>query len=422
MKTNNEKIIAILSNAKKEELDGMGNGWVNMANLGKPLLDAGIIIEDYGFHKLRPFFESMSDKFEVHIGYNKTAKVAYVRAISKEYDETSTGCSNNKSISINNQASEIRKTNIDKTQYLPLKSWAYLYDINKFLQKLAKMSQDEKWSFNNGLPSFPSLPILYNYIRYTFCRLQYQNKIVTSIDGTMAAFNTGLTDNRYEPIIALFKKNRPGENSEWVFFDFVIAGENKGKIINNQFANEIKAATYTDDPTELIYDVNLGTPIVDFDHVVIERIDRLPDSFIKYNAPTSFKVQDTSKMQKNEREEYFSSLREAVLKDYPSYRNMINRVKDSITLALKRVHWNYKNAVPMFYPKENKICLLLPLCLVKDNVEDIALVVKRTPANKYAGVTILPLDWAYSDARVVTRPNSEWLDASLISGKCETII
>ena len=127
-------------------------------------------------------------------------------------------------------------------------------------------------------------------------------------------------------------------------------------------------------------------------------------------------------MQKNEREEYFSSLREAVLKDYPSYRNMINRVKDSISLALKRVHWNYKNAVPMFYPKENKICLLLPLCLVKDNVEDIALVVKRTPANKYAGVTILPLDWAYSDARVVTRPNSEWLDASLISGKCETII
>ena len=58
MKTNNEKIIAILSNAKKEELDGMGNGWVNMANLGKPLLDAGIIIEDYGLSIVFLFYSS----------------------------------------------------------------------------------------------------------------------------------------------------------------------------------------------------------------------------------------------------------------------------------------------------------------------------------------------------------------------------
>lgn len=235
----------------------------------------------------------------------------------------------------------------------------------------------------------------------------------------MAAFNTGLTDDRYEPIIALFKKNRPSAKSEWIYYDFVIAGEDKGKIINNQFAEEIKAATYTDDPTDLIYDVNLGAPIVDFDHIVIERIDRLPDLFIKANAPASFIVQNTAQMQKKERDEYYNNLRLSIKNDYSAYRNMINRVKDSISLALKRVHWNYKNAVPMFYPKENRMCLLLPLCLVKDNVEDLALVVKRTPANKYEGATILPLDWAYSDARVVTRPNSEWLDATLIPGNGE---
>ena len=39
-----------------------------------------------------------------------------------------------------------------------------------------------------------------------------------------------------------------------------------------------------------------------------------------------------------------------------------------------------------------------------------SLVVKKTPANKYEGATIIPLDWAYADARVVARPNSEWLD------------
>ena len=64
----------------------------------------------------------------------------------------------------------------------------------------------------------------------------------------------------------------------------------------------------------------------------------------------------------------------------------------------------------MYFPKENRVCLLLPLCLVNDKKEDVALVVKKTPANKYEGATIIPLDWAYADARVVARPNSEWLD------------
>lgn len=417
-----EKVIAIIGNSKKEEILGMGSGWVNMANLGKPFHDADIYVENYGYGRIRQFFESIPDFFEVYSCMNKTAKVAYVRV------KTNLDCTKHKNdIELQNTSMRFRttikgNTDILKNQYEPLESWAYLRDINLFLQRLAGMAQKEKWNFNNGLPSYPSYPILFSYIRYTFCRLQHQHKIVTSIDGSMAAFNTGLTDNRYEPIIALFKKNRPGSRSEWIYYDFVIAGEDKGKIINNQFSDDIKAATYTDDPTELIYDINLGAPIVDFDHIVIERIDRLPDSFIKANAPSSFTIQDTSLMQKREKEEYYKLLRIAIQNDPGTYRNMMNRVKDSISLALKRVHWNYKNAVPMFYPKENRMCLLLPLCLVNDNIEDLALVVKRTPANKYEGATILPLDWAYSDARVVTRPNSEWLDASLISGTGDTII
>ena len=288
--------------------------------------------------------------------------------------------------------------------------------------KLAGLAQREIWKYLNGLPSYPDLPILYSYIRYTFCRLQYQNKIVISIDGTMAAFNTGLTDNRYEPIIALFKKNRPGAISEWVFYDFVIAGEDRGKIINYKFDKEIESATYTEDPSELIYDVTLGAPIVDYDHIVIERVDRLPDGFIADNAPQGFEVKPTDGMNKKERTVYYEQLREAIKNDHSAYRNMINRIKDAILLALKRVHWNYKNAVPMFYPKENRMCLLLPLCLIDDSHEDVALVVKRTPAKKYEGATILPLDLAYADARVVARPNSEWLDAQSINGNGDSLI
>lgn len=423
MKTIINRIYNVMSGIKSVELDGMGAGWINLATLGAPIHEAGIDITAYGYDRLRPFLESMPDYFETHVGINKTAKVAYARV--KDSKQMNANC--NTTVS-KEHTENIRKlsaagsVDLRKGKYLPLENWAYLRDINRFLQKLANMAQKERWDFNNGLPEYPELPILYSYIRYTFCRLQNQNKIYTSIDGDMAAFNTGLTDNRYEPIIALFKKNRPNSESEWLFYDFVIAGEDAGKVINNKFTGSIEPATYTENPSDLIYDINLGAPIVDMDHVVIERVDRLPDSFIAQNAPRGFVVKDTSSMAKHEREIYYENLRSAIRNDSSAYRNMIYRMRDAIALAVKRVHWNYKNAVPMFYPKENRMCLLLPLCLLSDNKEDVALIVKRTPANKYEGATIISLDWAYSDARVVARPNSEWLDANLISGSGETLL
>lgn len=417
-----EKVAKVLESAPKETICNHGDGWVNLANLGVPMQMSGINAKELGFKNTKALFESMPDAFEIHNGYIKTAKVSYVRRLI----DNTVLVEKNRETPVDNNSMRIRTSvsgnnDIIRSKYLPLEQWAYLRDINMFLERLSSMAQDEKWNFNNGKPAYPQYPILYSYIRYTFCRLQFQNKIVYSIDGEMAAFNTGLTDDRYEPIIALFKKNRPGSISDWVYYDFVIAGEDKGKIIINKFAEEILSATYTDNPSELIYDINMGAPVVDIDHVVIERIDRLPYEFIKRNAPYQFEIKDISTMDKTEKRAYFDSLREAVRKDYSAYRNMINRVRDAINLALKRVHWNYKNAVPMFYPKDNVMCLLLPLCLVDDSQEDIALVVKRTPASKYEGATILPLDWAYSDARVVARPNSEWLDAHRISGTNEAI-
>ena len=125
-------------------------------------------------------------------------------------------------------------------------------------------------------------------------------------------------------------------------------------------------------------------------------------------------LENINLLEKNERTQYYELLRNTIKSNSTIYRALVNRMGDAIELAIKRVRWNYKNAVPMFYPKRNKMCFLLPLCLIDDDKEDLALVVNKTPANKYEGVTILPLDWAYTDARVVARPNSEWLDVKKI--------
>ena len=52
---------------------------------------------------------------------------------------------------------------------------------------------------------------------------------------------------------------------------------------------------------------------------------------------------------------------------------------------------------------------LLPLALVSDEKVDIALVVTRNPSGSYQGRTVLPLGWDYKNARLVCRPDSDWL-------------
>ena len=92
-----------------------------------------------------------------------------------------------------------------------------------------------------------------------------------------------------------------------------------------------------------------------------------------------------------------------------------NRLKDAIELAKKRVSWNYKTAVPSYFPKRDSMSLMLPLALVDELKPDVALVVELTDSGSYQGQTILTLTQAYIDARLVCRLTGDWLDPSNIA-------
>ena len=66
---------------------------------------------------------------------------------------------------------------------------------------------------------------------------------------------------------------------------------------------------------------------------------------------------------------------------------------------------NYTLAVPQYY--RGSIQLLLPLCLTQD-VPQLALVVMRMESH-YTARTCLTLDMAYNNARLLVRPESQWL-------------
>ena len=57
--------------------------------------------------------------------------------------------------------------------------------------------------------------------------------------------------------------------------------------------------------------------------------------------------------------------------------------------------------------------LLLPLDLTEDENPDVALVVELTESGAYIGQTILTMRMAYNNARLISRPDSDWLNTSL---------
>ena len=86
-----------------------------------------------------------------------------------------------------------------------------------------------------------------------------------------------------------------------------------------------------------------------------------------------------------------------------------NAVEGAIRQLKERLKRNYKLAIPHWY--DGRIQLLLPLCITDDSIADVALVAEKdSQRNKYMVRTVLGMDMAYVDARVVCAPDRQWLN------------
>ena len=297
-----------------------------------------------------------------------------------------------------------------------LLEWAYLGHIPRVVNQLSDMALQERWEFLNASPN-PDKPhpILYSYLLQTFGRLSLEEKVLVSEDRSFAAFNTGLVDRRYEQIYAMFGPNDSREQIGWKLLGFCLPGEGQlGQSIVRSFNPLPDRAHYFDKPADVFYDTTQGEPEMDWDHVVIDRVQRYPAEFLEDHWPSGIELLDTPVMPEENAAAYWLSVGEAIKQDTRTYRHIMNRVRDAVTLSIKRAAWNFKTAVPQYYPPIKKLQLLLPVCLVEDERADMALAVEKTPSDRYLGHTMLPLDWAYKNARLICRPDSDWLDAHQI--------
>jgi cold shock CspA family protein len=286
------------------------------------------------------------------------------------------------------------------------------------LAELAARALPETWYYGEA-PEDPDkpYPILYNLLVMTFRRLALRRQVLHKVEGhasgrfSIAAFNTGLVNERYEDILAVFTENKSTHRQYWRWAAFCAAGEGEwGRRLIDSFPQLPKPAHFYERPEELVYDIRAGLPVVRWEHALYARIDRYPAAFVRKFAPAGFTVQDPSLMGAAEREAYRKRLAAAIVNDQYAQVGIESAIEEAVRICHRHLMWNYKIAVPMYYSERDRVVLMLPLFLLGGEQPDLALVVERAEdGTGYYAPTVYPLDWAYKCARLVCRPAEDWL-------------
>lgn len=245
-------------------------------------------------------------------------------------------------------------------------AFAFVPDMDASLQNLAKDAEAEDWAYQNTSADRP-LPVLYNYIRYTYRKVAEEGKICLSENGQYSCFNTGLVTPSQEAIYASFEVNRKTDVQPWFFKSWF----RRGRWESNSFPELPDIAHYFDDPASLVFDTRKDLR-VNVEHIIAENKERFPEPYQSMN-------------------------------DY-DLQNLLNGTIDN---AKQRVRRNYKTAIPQYY--RGQIQLLLPLSLGNPPRAVLALVAERH-STFYRVSTCLTLDMAYNNARQITKPDRDWLE------------
>lgn len=249
----------------------------------------------------------------------------------------------------------------DRFAYVPTESY----------QQLAALAEPEDWGLEDEdtRGGQGRLPLLESYVRHTFARVVEQDAIALgqSADGaTVSAFNTGLVTPNQEEIYGFFTAQGSSDDYEWRFVAWAKASDGR---MAGVFTERPALARYWDDPQVLFYDARRPL-ILDWDHFVEDNIHRYPEEF--RSSPALARAATVA----------------------------------AVEVAKQRVQRNYKTAVPQFHRGE--VQLLLPLSLDGSGRAHLALVVRQA-GHEYVGETVLSLSMAVKNARLLSRPDRDWL-------------
>lgn len=292
----------------------------------------------------------------------------------------------------------------------------------QWTERLAKLAAPEPWTLKSSRRDYD---VLFRYICYTFEKLKEDGQVVESAD--CAAFHTGLFTPLYEPIYAYFILNPNKNRQKWELADFCL--KNKGRF-GTEMARKLtlpaSTANWFKNPARLFCDPALlifpGPLDIDIEHCIVENASRLPMHLIN-RVTQNPSILDSIQASYDNEETRRTSVAKAI-RTSPDSRNfqtfLKNELIGAVELARMKVLCDYTAAVPQFYPDHHSnndgFGFLLPLSFDMESPEEVdcALVIQpKSDGQGYNAETILTPDMAYSNARLLRRPNAHWLTERL---------
>lgn len=232
--------------------------------------------------------------------------------------------------------------------------------------------------------SSSAVPKLKNYLNYTFVRLISLEQATPghffhfSDDHQWVCFNTGLQNAHAVDLVAVFQKYKPRDGiDEQAKPDWVYKGcyASNDRQYRSHFGNGVPdIAWYSTESKDFIFDTSYHLDKDSFDHLFERAKERSG----------------------------LSNASDEVVRNY---------LRGAIENLVPKIRRNYKIAIPVYYVEEKRMQLLLPFVSASDLNEISCFLVERDDTNKtYHLKTIFDLDQAYFSARLITRPDRDWLN------------
>lgn len=236
---------------------------------------------------------------------------------------------------------------------------------SNMIEYLAGIAEKELWDFGGEEKNY----ILKKYIFGTFRQCYNQNKILYTPDNEACCFNTGLLTQNGDDILAFFLKNQKPDSQPWFFKGFK---EKSDRDIMRLFTEIPQLATYTDNYEEFYFNPNYEI-LTNTDHILDDNWERIQSAI-------------------------------------PLSKNVVKTLLIGVVEEAKmKIRRNLRLVVPQFY--DNKIMYLVPLRIPvdDDNYVTMALAVEKTSSDRYRANTIFTKETAYEKARLLMKPESNWL-------------
>ena len=285
------------------------------------------------------------------------------------------------------------------------------------LGTLATAAAPEKWNYpGEGVGKASRYGVLRDYLASTLARVRATDALAVSADGSLAAFDTGLSTAMDEKLYAVL--SAAGADIPWHLEGFAAAGSGElGARLTATLPELPAQAAYLTSIDDVL--PRAGAMVIpDYRSVLSEGLDRLPQGWLREQvAGTGAAAAFEALAATTTPADHTAALRtlsRAIADEPASFRRICRALDDAIDLSMRRARASYRHVAPAYDAARNKMLLLLPLALVDETHADCALALELMPSGAYQAASVVALPRAYAAARVVSAEQPAWLTPEVL--------